>query len=170
MPNGAIWDVETGEKLREFEQPIGIIDAVFAPDGKTILATGRDNIARLWNADTGALIRELRGHTNIMWRGAFSPDGRYAFTTSQDKSARMWDVKTGEQVRYFPGHALSAVAGIAVSPDGKQVAIGSYDGFVQLTPTDRDSLLRSVCERLERDLDASERMIYDIPDQGATCP
>jgi WD40 repeat protein len=170
VPNGAIWDVASGEKLREFEHPIGIIYGIFAPDGGTVLAVGRDNVARLWNANTGKLVREFRGHTNIMWRGAFSPDGRYVFTTSQDKSARMWDAQTGEQVRYFPGHALSAVAGIAVSPDGTQVAIGSYDGFVQLAPTDRDALLSSVCERLERDLDDAERTIYGIADQRATCP
>jgi WD40 repeat protein len=114
-------------------------------------------------------VREFRGHTNIMWRGTFSPDGRYVFTTSQDKSARMWDVATGEQIRYFPGHALSAVAGIDVSPDGKQVAIGSYDGFIQLAPTDRDALLSSVCERLKRDLDDAERTIYGIADQEPTC-
>jgi WD40 repeat protein/DNA-binding SARP family transcriptional activator len=168
-PNGAIWDVASGEMLREFEHPIGILDGVFAPDGRTVLATGRDNIARLWDVDTAEIVREFHGHTNIMWRGAFSPDGRYVFTTSQDKSARMWDVQTGQQVRYFPGHALSAVAGIAVSPDGKQVAIGSYDGFIQFAPTDRDALMRSVCERLERDLDPAERMIYGITDQGATC-
>ncbi len=169
-PNGAIWDARSGEKLYEFEQPGGIIYATFAPDGRTFLATGRDNVARLWNVETGAVAQEFRGHTNIMWRGTFSPDGRYVFTTSQDKSARMWDAKTGEQLRYFPGHALSAVAGIAVSPDGSQVAIGSYDGFVQLTPTDRDALLDSVCVRLRRDLDDAERTIYDISDPQPTCP
>ncbi len=169
VPNGAIWDVDSGKKLREFEQPIGILDGNFSPDGRTILATGRDNVARLWSVDTGELVREFRGHTNIMWRGAFSPDGQYVFTTSQDKSARMWDVQTGQQVRHFPGHALSAVAGIGVSPDGSQVAIGSYDGFIQLAPTDRGALLSSVCQRLNRDLDAAERMIYGIADQQPTC-
>ena len=169
VPNAAIWDVATGEKLREWEQPIGILDGIFAPDGRTVLATGRDNVARLWDVATAKLVREFHGHTNIMWRGTFSPDGRYAFTTSQDKSARMWDVATGEQIRYFPGHALSAVAGVAVSPDGRQVAIGSYDGFIQLWPVDRDALLRSVCERLKRDLDDAERGIYGITDPGPTC-
>ena len=78
--------------------------------------------------------------------------------------------RTGQQVRYFPGHALSAVAGIAVSPDGSQVAIGSYDGAVQLTPTGGAALIGEVCSRLRRDLTAVERTIYDITDQRATCP
>ena len=119
-PNGTFWNAADGTKLRTIEQPGGIINATFSPDGTTMLAVGRDDVARIWDARTGALLHELHGHTNIMWRGIFSPDGRYVFTTSQDKSARMWDVKTGQQVRYFAGHALSAVAGIAVSPDGSR--------------------------------------------------
>ena len=111
LPNGTIWDVATGAKLRTVAHPGGIIDGRFSPDGTTILTVGRDNVGHLWDAATGKQVQELLGHTNIMWRGAFSPDGRYVFTASQDKSARMWDARTGQQLRYFPGHALSAVAG-----------------------------------------------------------
>jgi len=169
-PNGTFWNAADGTKLRSIEQPGGMINATFSPDGTTVLAVGRDDVARLWDVRTGTLLHELHGHTNIMWRGAWSPDGHYVFTTSQDKSARMWDARTGLQLRYFAGHALSAVAGIAVSPDGSQIAIGSYDGAVQLTPTGSDDLIGSVCARLRRDLTDIERSIYDITDQRATCP
>jgi WD40 repeat protein/class 3 adenylate cyclase len=169
LPNGTIWDVATGEKLRTVGEVGGIIDGTFSPDGTTILTVGRDDVGHLWDAPTGMQLQELRGHTNIMWRGTFSPDGRYVFTTSQDKSARMWDARTGQQVRYFPGHALSAVAGVAVSPDGREIAIGSYDGAIQLTPTSGAALISKVCSRLRRDLTAVERTIYDITDPAATC-
>src|SRR3954469_20518435 len=157
LPNGTIWDVATGAKLRTVAEPGGIIDGKFSPDGTTILTVGRDNLGYLWDAATGKQLHELRGHTNIMWRGSFSPDGRYVFTASQDKSARMWDAQTGQQLRYFPGHELSAVAAVAVSPDGSEIAIGSYDGAIQLTPTSGASLIGEVCSRLRRDLTAVER-------------
>ncbi len=80
-----------------------------------------------------------------------------------------WDVETGEQVRYFPGHGISAVAGVAVSPDGETVAIGSYDGFVQLTSVDREKLIDSVCDLLLRDFTAIKRTIYGISDDRPTC-
>ena len=73
-----------------------------------------------------------------------APSRRTAATCSPPARTRALACGTcrpGEQVRYFPGHALSAVAGVAVSPDGRQVAIGSYDGFIQLAPIDRDALL-----------------------------
>ncbi|MBA2265043.1 MAG: hypothetical protein H0W17_01515, partial [Chloroflexi bacterium] len=167
--NGQIWDAETGELLIEFEQPGGILDGEFAPDGSTVAAVGRDGIARIWDVETATVVTQFKGHTNISWRTAFSPDGRYLFTTSQDKSARMWDVETGEQVRYFPGHGISAVAGVAVSPDGETVAIGSYDGFVQVTPVDGEALTDSVCDRLLRDFTDIERTIYGISDDRPTC-
>jgi len=169
MPDGTIWDVATGTKLRTVGEPGGIIDGSFSPDGATILTVGRDDVGHLWDAATGKQLHELRGDTNIMWRGAFSPDGRYVFTASQDKSARMWDARTGQQLRYFPGHALSAVAGVAVSPDGSEIAIGSYDGAIQLTPTSGAALVGQTCSRLRRDLTAVERTIYDITDPAATC-
>jgi WD40 repeat protein len=82
----------------------------------------------------------------------------------------MWDTATGQQVRYFAGHALSAVTGVAVSPDGSEVAIGSSDGAVQLSPTGSDVLIAQVCTRLRRDFTDIERTIYGITDQRATCP
>ena len=169
-PNGRFWDVETGQELRSLEHLGGILGAVFSPDGRYVLASGRDSIARIWDVDSASVVRELEGHTNIMWRVAWSPDGRYVFTTSQDKSARMWDAETGQQLRYFPGHALSSVADIAVAPDGVTVAIGSYDGTTQLALTDVGTLMESVCERLLRDFTPEERVIYGITDERPTCP
>jgi WD40 repeat protein len=119
---------------------------------------------------TGALVREFHGHTNTIWNSAFTTDGRFVLTASADKSARMWDVRTGQQVRYFPGHASSSVSDVAVSPDGSQVAVASFDGSVQFTPADAGGLLTSVCDRLVRDLTSDERAIYGIPGDRPTCP
>ena len=35
--------------------------AVFSPDGKQIATAGKDSIVKLWNADTGELLRTLEG-------------------------------------------------------------------------------------------------------------
>ncbi len=169
-PNGAFWDVASGTKLSTIAQPGGIERASFSPDGRTVLAVGRDDVARLWDPASGGLVRELRGHTNTIWNGSFSADGRYVLTASADKSARMWDVHSGQQVRYFPGHASSSVSDVAISPDGSQVAVASFDGFVQLTPTDAGALIDSVCNRLRRDLTSDERGIYGISADRPTCP
>jgi WD40 repeat protein len=168
--NGEAWDIASGEKLWTIEQPGGIESATFSPDGRTILAAGRDDVGRLWDAGSGTLVREFHGHTNTIWDAVFSADGRFVLTASADKSARLWDARTGQQVRYFPGHASSSVSGVAISPDGSQVAVASFDGSVQLTPTDAGALIDSVCHRLLRDLTSDERAIYGISGDRPTCP
>ena len=62
-----LWDARTGERLREFRQPLESDTASLSPDGK-ILATGDVLHAglgkmRLWNSQTGELLFSGFGHT-----------------------------------------------------------------------------------------------------------
>ncbi len=163
-------DRKSGEQLHTFTHGAGVLDAIFSADGRYILTGSRDNAVRLWDAQTGQLVRQFVGHTNIVQRVTFSPDGSYILSASQDKTARLWDRATGKQVRVFPGHGNAAVSGAVFSPDGRVIAIGSYDGVAQITPTDLPALMQSVCGRLLRDFTKEERTVYGITDQEPTCP
>ena len=50
--------------------------AAFSPDGRRVVTASRDTTARVWDAEKGTLLRELRGHQNGLSTAAFSPDGR----------------------------------------------------------------------------------------------
>ena len=63
----------------------------FSPDGKTILAGGDDNMARLWDATTRQQIGEPLRHGNFVTAVAFSPNGKILLTGSRDTTARLWD-------------------------------------------------------------------------------
>jgi eukaryotic-like serine/threonine-protein kinase len=64
--------------------------AAFSPDGKRVVTASYDRTARLWDADSGALLATLRGHEGRVWSAAFSPDGKRVVTASEDKTARLW--------------------------------------------------------------------------------
>ena len=66
----------------------------FSPDESKIITYSGDNTARVWNADTGEIIRILEGHGNIVHYADFSPDGTTIITASFDKSMRVWDANT----------------------------------------------------------------------------
>jgi WD40 repeat protein/serine/threonine protein kinase len=166
-----IYETASGTLLNTIQVPGIPLGGVFSPDNQYLLTGGRDNILRLWDVNTGELVREFVGHTNTIWglALAFSPDGRTILSGSFDKSARLWDTATGEQLRYFPSHQFSSVSIVAYSPDGLSVLIGSTDGTAQLADVSVDSLIQSVCERLQRDFTAGERIIYGIRDENPTC-
>jgi WD40 repeat protein len=73
----------------------GVHCATFSPDERTILTTGEDGAARLWDAATGQpLTPPLRHADRNIYHGAFSPDGRRLATIGPD-GIRVWDTETG---------------------------------------------------------------------------
>ncbi len=108
----------------------GIYCVAFSPDGKLVASAGRDNVAKLWDADNAKEVRTLRGHRQQVLRLAFSPDGSRLVTGGQDNAAKLWDVTTGKELASLP-HG-NWVAGVAFSPDGTQIATASADRSVRL--------------------------------------
>lgn len=59
------------------------------------------------------------------------PNCHYLATASSDRTVRLWDVATGMCTRLLSG-LQSAPTSMAISPDGKQMAVGSDDGNILL--------------------------------------
>src|SRR5262245_32246474 len=57
------WDVDKHVQIRSVEAHKKWVRGVVAsPDGKTIASVADDMVCRLWDAASGKLLRELRGH------------------------------------------------------------------------------------------------------------
>src|SRR5437870_11778009 len=71
----------------------GILCLAYSPDGKTIASGGRNDPVRLWNAETGELIRTLAEHG--VWAGAFSPDDDRRPPGGAANAIRPWHPEPG---------------------------------------------------------------------------
>jgi hypothetical protein len=92
----------------------------FSPDGTRLLSGGKDGSVRLWEVETGAELRRLEGHGDLVASVAFSPDGRRALSAGYDHEVFLWDLEKGVAVPGFAfSNVLRYVNHVAFSPDGK---------------------------------------------------
>ena len=105
-----------------------------SPDGRWI-AVARYGAVELLAAETRAVVRtfgDLPGQVNDV---AFSADSAQLVAATGQAGlfgeARLWNVADGRLVRTFRGHRDSLYA-VALSPDGRTLATGSYDQQIML--------------------------------------
>jgi WD40 repeat protein len=99
-----------------------------APDGLRVIVGSDDHMARVFDVKTGKLINELKGHTGALYGAALMPGGKRAVTGGMDRSLRLWDVDSGKELRAFD-NVPDNVQYVAVSPDGKLLAVGHTIGY-----------------------------------------
>ena len=71
------------------------------PDGCRALSGSYDRTLKLWDLQTGDLIRSFVGHTEAICSVAVSPDNRHALSGSVDRTLRLWDLSTGQLLHSF---------------------------------------------------------------------
>jgi len=86
-----LWNVCTGELLRNFEELAHVSSMAFSPDGN-ILATGLWGKIKLWNVHTGKLLQTFEIDLEAFSTDslAFSLDGTNIFSAEHD-GIRFWD-------------------------------------------------------------------------------
>jgi WD40 repeat protein len=138
-----VWDVESGKTVLEIKTSpsdywIGAAiysAAIYSPDASIIATSNYDEnkkeFIKIWNANTGKLVTNLKGHTEKVTCLAWTADGGRLISGSFDYSIRTWDTSTWRQIAVLTEHT-SYVVGIAISPNGRILASASWDKTAQL--------------------------------------
>jgi WD40 repeat protein len=133
-------DLRSGRVRRFQGRHEGSVDAMrFTPDGRTLVTSGADGVLIVWDVARGEIRETLSGHAKgDVWGLEVSPDGRSLYSGGYDKRAFAWDL-TGDRslVRPFavarpfvPDARDVSPRGLALSPDGRTLALGHSDGTV----------------------------------------
>lgn len=129
-----IWEASRSPIVAQIEAAktaIHFTDALYARDSRRIVAASLDQIAGIWDAETGRLLTEFKGHDDRVNRAAFSPDERRVVTASANGAVRVWDAQTGRPIAQLSGHRTS-VNSAEFSPDGRHIVTASFDHSVRI--------------------------------------
>jgi serine/threonine protein kinase len=136
-----LWDTKTWQTavtIKGFDY--GASCVAFSPDGSRLAASVGRGLIRAWDPNTGKelepLTRKLAGASAFdatvgfsQRCFAFSADGKRLVTDGEDHRVRLWETATGEEIP-VAAEGSAFQQSITVSPDGRQVAVGTTDAVV----------------------------------------
>ncbi|KIK31575.1 hypothetical protein CY34DRAFT_19783 [Suillus luteus UH-Slu-Lm8-n1] len=144
--------------LRTFEDQLDTIRAVAVfPDRRRMITGSKDKTHRIWDLETGVVLKKMEGHSREVWALGVSRDGQIIASGDRggeliawhgetggdenDSTIREWDPSNWQQVGHpWEGHT-DDINTIAIDLTGTLVASASYEMHVRLWRlTDRQNI------------------------------
>jgi WD40 repeat protein len=123
-----LWLTANGADQGTLAGHVGAVSSLaFHPTEPRLASTGADGTVRVWRLPS--VSAPWHGHTQPVTVLSISKDGQTAVTAATDKSVRIWNTATGKPVRVMENLSQPILAA-AISPSGKQVALGDALGEV----------------------------------------
>ncbi|TFL07527.1 dynein regulator [Pterulicium gracile] len=121
------WDPLTGEVKIDMRGHDNVVEVViFAPTaayaairelagipssdrtarpGAYVASGSRDKTIKIWDTQSGQMLRNLAGHDNWIRALVFHPSGKYLLSAADDKTIRVWDLATGRCIKTIEAHS-----------------------------------------------------------------
>ncbi len=139
------WDLDSASEIRRVAaHDRWMRNLAIAPDGRYVVSVADDMVGKIWDAESGQLIHELREHAEVtphhfpsmLYACAVSPDGQFVATADRVGSILVWEADSGKLVARMEApemytwdpkarrHSIGGIRSLAFSLDGKLLAAG----------------------------------------------
>jgi WD40 repeat protein len=133
-----MWNSGSGQLVARTDDPTGpMFGGDFTSDGKLLIVGGLDETVYVRDANTLAVVRQLKGQGEVIAQAVTSPDVRTLVTSGRDatdsrKPAKVlvWDLPSGKIKRVF--QAAHPAFAMAFSPDGRWLALSLKDQQISI--------------------------------------
>ena len=129
-----VWDLATGVRLYTLAESTDWVYAVaWSPDGKHLAAAGVDRSIRVWEVDRdgGKVVYSVFAHEKPVQVLVYAGDGKTLYSLGAEGKAKSWDAGRMVEQTIYPAGSDTPLS-LVVRPDGKQLAIGNFDGTLVL--------------------------------------
>jgi WD40 repeat protein len=127
-------DLENKSSLLNYKgHSRGVFGICLLEDGKTLVSAGDDQSVRVWDVESGELVRSLNQHTRSVNAVALRPaDGGLPMVASaaSDRTIRLWQPTIGRMVCYV--RLESEPLNIAWLNDGSRIVAACVDGRIRV--------------------------------------
>jgi RNA polymerase sigma factor (sigma-70 family) len=119
------WEPGSGREIRRFAKvPAPRWRLPLSPDESLLASAEENGTICLHDAQTGKVIRTLKGHKKYLWNMIFCVGGRRLISSSADGTIRLWDVASGRELSQLNGGGDRTMH-LAISPDDRWLASAS---------------------------------------------
>ena len=146
-----LWQLEGGAATGISIKPqVDLVKVAFSPSGTFFVSSGTYSVGR-WEVDSGVgEVESVTGPRSFSFRHAVSSDAAFIAYVKAD-AVVVQDVESGDK-QALPAPAHTGVNAFAVSGDGRWVALGGYDGSVEVRNV-RTGVLHARWTALEHGVD-----------------
>ncbi|TWU46781.1 WD40 domain-containing protein [Rubripirellula reticaptiva] len=132
-----LWKVSDGSLIRKIENSHSdtVFCVRFSPDGKTLATGGADRMIKLWDVETGKLIKAFEGHTHHVTAIAWNVNLRQLASGSADATVKVWDIGSGQSTQTISG-LKSEVTGLVFVGREDRIGVVGGDGYFRVYRTD----------------------------------
>uniref|UniRef100_UPI0037E716A8 apoptotic protease-activating factor 1 n=1 Tax=Semicossyphus pulcher TaxID=241346 RepID=UPI0037E716A8 len=147
-----VWRWQSGEfkVLRGHKEQVRCFSLLSnSPADTRLLSWSYDGTVKMWDMESGEMLRDIEAHRGAILSCHVSPDGCLFATTSADKTAKLWHCESWQCVGTLSGHQ-DCVRSCRFSWDCRRIATGDDNGEIRLWSVKDGSLLK-ICSRDGKD-------------------